>query len=166
MLRRHSRYSLAHKTYFVTSTIVERGNWLVEPELCKRTLEVIEKYRKFYELLFIGYCLMPDHVHFLIHQQREGRDVSDFMERFKSLTARSCVATHYPPEQKFWRRRFDSMSIPGNNALLTKLRYIHYNPVRKGLVDSPEHYVWSSARDWFEAKQVGPVEICFETGIV
>ncbi|MCB1058989.1 MAG: transposase [Calditrichaeota bacterium] len=44
-----------------------------------------------YQLRFLGYCLMPDHVHFLIHQEREVRNISDFMERFKSMSARSCV---------------------------------------------------------------------------
>lgn len=166
MLRRHSRYSTAHSTYFVTTTIVERGNWLVNEDVCMRALDIIEHYRKFYQLQFIGYCLMPDHVHFLIHQEREGRDVSDFMERFKSISARSCVPPHYPPEQKFWRRRFDSMSIPGTRALQTKLRYIHWNPVRKGLVTEPQIYSWSSARDWYNGQQTGPVTICFETGVV
>jgi len=166
VLRRHSRYNVAHTTYFVTTTIVERGSWLVTPEVCIRLSEIIEEYRAYYNLLCIGYCLMPDHIHLILNQRQDGLAVSNFMERVKSQSARYCKPVGYPREQKFWRRRFDCMSLPGTRALQTKLRYVHWNPVRKGLVAEPQFYPWSSARDWHKGEQTGPITTCFETGIV
>jgi hypothetical protein len=38
-----------------------------------------------------------------------------------------------------------------------KLEYIHYNPVKRGFVDLPEHWRWSSARSY--AGEPGVVEV-------
>lgn len=40
-----------------------------------------------------------------------------------------------------------------------KLDYLHYNPVEEGIVQKAEDYLYSSARDYFEGKHVGLLEI-------
>jgi hypothetical protein len=47
--------------------------------------------------------------------------------------------------------------------IIQKLNYIHMNPVAAGIVDEPEHYVFSSARDYM-TKRKGLVEISYING--
>ena len=45
-----------------------------------------------------------------------------------------------------WQKRFYDFNVYNERKRVEKLRYIHRNPVRRGLVDSPEHWAWSSFR--------------------
>ena len=69
------------------------------------------------------------------------------MRRFKRATSQSCRPDLYAADT-LWRRRYDDVSVPGNQAARTKLEYIHNNPVKRGLAETPEAYPWSSARDY------------------
>jgi hypothetical protein len=47
---------------------------------------------------------------------------------------------------KVWKDRYDCVIIKHGKVLLTKMKYIHENPVRKGFVDGEENWLYSSAR--------------------
>lgn len=47
-----------------------------------------------------------------------------------------------------WDHHNNVFSINGEDTFMQKVNYIHQNPVRAGLVESPEDYHWSSARWW------------------
>lgn len=100
----------------------------------------------------IGYVLMPDHLHALLFQPKEGFAVAELMERFKKFTSRKLRPALYNGTS-LWRRRYDDVPVPGANAVKTKINYIHENPVRRDLVDIPEDYPWSSAREYAELEQ-------------
>jgi len=44
--------------------------------------------------------------------------------------------------------RYKAIVIDKDNYLLSLSRYIHLNPVRANIVDSPEQYRWSSYREY------------------
>jgi len=106
----------------------------------------------------LGYVLMPDHLHALLLQQEEGLAVSELMERFKKFTSRKLRPAMYTGVS-LWRRRYDDVPVPGTDAAKTKLIYMHGNPVRRGLVTTPEDYPWSSARE-YAGLEPGIVHIC------
>jgi len=106
----------------------------------------------------LGYVLMPDHLHALLFQQKEGFAVAELMERFKKFTSRKLRPRAYTGVS-LWRRRYDDVPVPGTDAAKTKLVYLHGNPVRRGLVTSPEDYPWSSARE-YAGFEKGIVHIC------
>ena len=57
-----------------------------------------------------------------------------------------------------WQRRFYDYNVRSQHKRVEKLRYIHRNPVRRGLVEKPEHWRWSSFRDYaYDAP--GPVRV-------
>jgi hypothetical protein len=58
----------------------------------------------------------------------------------------------------FWLPRFYDFNVWTEKKRIEKLRYIHRNPVKRGLVQSPEHYRWSSFR-WYSCGEPGPVRI-------
>jgi len=51
-------------------------------------------------------------------------------------------------KRKFWKKRFDDQVIRDQRMFYTKLKYIHNNPVKAGLVTRPEEYRYSSARNY------------------
>jgi hypothetical protein len=58
----------------------------------------------------------------------------------------------------FWLARFYDFNVWTKEKRIEKLRYIHRNPVERGLVNSPELWKWSSFR-WYSSREDGPVEI-------
>jgi putative transposase len=64
-------------------------------------------------------------------------------------------AAHARP---LWHRRYYDFNVFTHNKHVEKLKYMHRNPVRRGLVERPEEWRWSSYRYYFLG-EVGPVEI-------
>src|ERR1700693_2351164 len=59
---------------------------------------------------------------------------------------------------QFWQARFYDFNVWTEKKRIEKLRYIHRNPVARGLVASPEQWQWSSFR-WYFSGEPGPVRI-------
>jgi REP-associated tyrosine transposase len=59
---------------------------------------------------------------------------------------------------RFWQARFYDFNVWTEKKRIEKLRYIHRNPVKRGLVTSPEQWRWSSYR-WYLYREAGPVKI-------
>jgi len=62
---------------------------------------------------------------------------------------------------QFWRQDNQPMEIYSPKFVFQKLSYIHNNPVEAGLVEKPEHYLYSSAKDYFQTKKCGLLDIVF-----
>jgi hypothetical protein len=56
---------------------------------------------------------------------------------------------------RFWQARFYDFNVWTEGKRIEKLRYIHRNPVERGLVSSPEQWRWSSFR-WYLYGEAGP----------
>jgi putative transposase len=60
--------------------------------------------------------------------------------------------------ERFWQARFYDFNVWTERKRIEKLRYIHRNPVERGLVASPEQWRWSGFR-WYLCGERGPVQI-------
>jgi putative transposase len=149
MRKRHTQLAFTGSIHFITTVTGIRGNWFIEPSVCEGLLSIFESYRAKFAIECLGYVLMPDHIHGLLVQKEEGLIIPAFMEGFKSLTARLCRLPNYTAPA-LWRARYDDVPVPGSDAVRIKLEYIHNNPVRRGLVELPECYRWSSAGDYWD----------------
>src|SRR4029077_5706515 len=64
-----------------------------------------------------------------------------------------------PPEPApIWQKRFYDFNVRTEQKQTEKLRYIHRNPVKRGLVDCPEQWEWSSFRSYLFGEP-GPVRV-------
>lgn len=107
-------------------------------------LGILKETLKFYEndnYKLISYCLMSNHVHLLLKTGR--KDPSFFMRRVNSMYARYFNSKYQYIGHLFQGRYFSNL-INNVIELLEFSRYIHLNPVRAKMVDSPEKYMWSS----------------------
>lgn len=83
---------------------------------------------------------MPEHVHLLVSEPERGT-LAAALQMLKQVSARELRAV---PRQAFWLARYYDFNVWSEKKRLEKLKYIHRNPVRRGLVDKPEDWVWSS----------------------
>src|SRR5256884_9060235 len=75
------------------------------------------------------------------------------------LTTPSLLSRGTPVHpDRFWQARFYDFNVWTERKRIEKLRYIHRNPVKRGLVESPEQWAWSSFRHYISGVE-GMVEI-------
>ena len=97
-----------------------------------------------------AYCLMVNHVHLLICELSD--DISRTMKRINSRYV-SWYNTKYDRIGPLFQGRFKSLNVEDDRYLLSVLRYIHLNPVKANLVESPEDFAWSSCRNYYTAAE-------------
>lgn len=141
---------------------VDRRRKLLDPDHPKRILlGVLNGELDQHSAKCVGFVIMPDHVHAIIWFPQLGQ-LSGFMHGWKrksSFHIREWYrreATHYQAisgeTDRFWTPKYHSFEIFERAKLEEKLRYMHENPVRQGLVQCAADWKWSSAR-WYERRQ-------------
>lgn len=168
MGRRWRSLQTEDETFFITTTVVGFANVFVKDTYCDILINNIKHYQRQYSFSIYGYVIMPSHFHWIIRIQYEKGSVSDIMRDIKKYSAWDILnefkrenhfellrlfeksAQPYPDQQrKFWMNRFDSQAIDNPGMMRTKLEYIHNNPVKARLVENPEDYKYSSARNYY-----------------
>ena len=132
-------------------------------------LESLKYCQQHKSLEIYAYVIMSNHIH-LLARSGQGK-LSDTVCEFKSYTARSilsAIATesesrkdwmlnlfefsakqHKRNEQyQIWTHENHAELIYSNKFIDQKTNYIHDNPVRAGIVEKPEDYLYSSARNY------------------
>ena len=107
----------------------------------RRFLDLMAKSIQQRKWLSYAYCLMGNHVHFLIGAP--SFDVSDGMRDVLSTYARRFNARHGRTGHLF-QERHRAVNVTDEGQLLTTFRYIATNPVRAGLAAAPSDWEWSS----------------------
>ena len=113
----------------------------------------LEAMRVQYQFVVAGYVLMPEHVHLLMNEPPSIL-VAQFLKAVKQITSRKLRGQH----EKFWQERYFDRNVHGEAARSEVIRYIHRNPVKRGLVASPSDYPWSSFNHYATGLR-GTVEI-------
>jgi putative transposase len=113
----------------------------------------LKNIRRRYRFVVLGYVVMPEHVHLLVSEpQRE--TLSTVVQALKlgfsrRLTGSSCLLWPGSVSRHIWQARFYDFNVWTEQKRIEKLRYIHRNPVNRGLVASSEQWPWSSFRSYF-----------------
>jgi len=140
--------------------VTQRGNrrmqtFFVEADY-EHYIASMAKWCKQFAVSVWAYCLMPNHVHFvLVPENAAGlhRAVSEAHRRYtRHVNAREGWTGH------LWQGRFASF-VMDEAYLLAAVRYIELNPVRAGLAAWPERYPWSSAEAHMTGRDDGLVHV-------
>jgi putative transposase len=97
---------------------------------------------------------MPEHVHLLLNEPER----NTFAQAIKALKQGVARRLALRAKDSFWQARYYDFNVWSEGKFVEKLRYIHRNPVKRGLVDRPEDWPWSSFRH-YAVGEVGVVEI-------
>ncbi len=169
MRRNLKRFYGSGDLHFITCSCFRRQPFLGTPTRRDLFLTVLEQVRKRYAFVLVGYVVMPEHIHLLISEPQK-KNPSTVMQALKIGFARRVLARkrrkrnpaqgrlfeHAP--QHIWQKRFYDFNIWSEHKRIEKLRYMHRNPVKRGLVESPELWRWSSFRAYF-LTETGPVAV-------
>ena len=141
---------------------------------CLHLCEAISVARQRFYFHVWAYVLMPNHVHLLIYPTLESYDIAEILQNIKQSVSRRAIraarrsgadvlqqffAGSKSRQYRFWQSGggYDR-NIVSKVVLLKTINYIHNNPVRAGLVKSPEEWEWSSFQDWADLG-CGPITI-------
>lgn len=86
---------------------------------------------------------MPENVHLLLCEPEHGK-LSTAFQMLKQITAHQLMS--HAPAGVFWQARYYDFNVWSERKRIEKLRYIHRNPVKRGLCENPEDWEWSSFR--------------------
>jgi len=161
-----SRYRIWEKdqAHFLTCTVV---GWIPVFTRAETMDTVLESWRYLQQqrgFQLFGYVILENHLHLVASSP----DLAQEMKDFKSFTARRIVdlletqnvsvfldqlawrkARHKTESQhQLWQEGSHPQQIQSEEMMLQKLEYIHQNPVKRGFVDEPEHWRYSSARNY------------------
>jgi len=102
--------------------------------------------RERYHFVVIGYVVMPEHVHLLISEPQVGNPSTVVQAIKLGFGRRWSVDTEFSGQ--FWQRRFYDFNLWSQRKQTEKLKYMHRNPVARGLVADPADWPWSSYRSY------------------
>lgn len=133
------------QSHFVTFSCYHRLPKLANPAACQVFLEALELARKRFAIRIYGYVLMPEHVHLLL-SEAESATLASALRSVKIATAKQIRAQSSASGDgdPFWQARYYDRNIRDYREFVVKLRYLHRNPVKRGLCQSPEQWPWSS----------------------
>jgi len=163
-----SRYKIfdgdENHPYFLTATLV---NWLPlfnAPWVVDILLDSLRFLQENGRICLYAFVIMENHLHLIA----SAVDLSKEMGNFKSFTARQIIdryrtqganailqqlAWHKKPyktdrQYQLWQEGSHPQRIQGIKMMQQKVAYIHNNPVKRGWVDDPTHWRYSSARNY------------------
>ena len=172
-----SRYKFIEKEgiYFLTSTIVEWLPVFTEQIYFDIIIDSLKFCQKQKDLSLYAYVILDNHFHLIA----SAPELSATIASLKKFTARQIIDTlkernkvwlltelaFYKKKHKVksqyqvWQEGSHPQLILTEKIFRQKIEYVHNNPVKRGLVDLPEHWRYSSARNYF-LEDHSVIEIC------
>lgn len=169
--------------YFLTFNVVDRLDIFVRPLYKEVITRTLNHFVETQGLIIYAWCLMTSHLHLLI-KPHEGNGPAYFERDFKKYTTPEiikAVEMEMDLRKEWMMQRFEdfskslkkiekfhlwqSCSSPLHidadqpSLLLDKIDHIHENPVRERIVELPENYLFSSARDYAGLKGLVKVQV-------
>ena len=162
--------------YFVTFTIVDWVDIFTRPSYKELIIESLIYCQQSKGLEIYGFCLMTNHLHLLVAANSPAY-LPDIIRDFKKHTNKQIISLVEQENEsrrdwmlyrfqyhakynnriqnyKVWQDGYHGIECDTAKILLQKLDYIHDNPVKAGIVERPEHYLFSSAANYCGEKGV------------
>ena len=147
------RFQAAESLHFITFSCFHRFPLLEAMDAKEAFESLLEQVRARHGARVYAYVLMPEHVHLLVNEPPR-LILAQFLKVVKQITSRKLRGAR----SIFWQERYYDSNVRGEKARSDVARYIHRNPVTRGLVDKPGDWPWSSFRHYADGRK-GTVEI-------
>jgi putative transposase len=145
------RYQRTHDFHFLTFSCHARQPYFANPSSRDLFEQTLEQIRRRYVFFVFGYVVMPQHIHLLVSEPKHGT-LSSALQALKTSVSKQSN------QKPFWLPRYYDFNVHSEDKRVEKLRYMHRNPVVRGLVTSPEDWRWSSFLHYLTGES-GAVEI-------
>jgi putative transposase len=147
------RYQQSKQSHFITFCCYHRRALFLSAEAKAVFEAALERVRRAYRVRVYGYVVMPEHVHLLLSEPEQAT-LADALKSLKQGVARRRIGD----AEHFWQKRYYDHNVRSHEKFVEKLRYMHRNPVKRGLCARPEDWPWSSFRHYATGCE-GRVEI-------
>lgn len=169
--------------YFLTFNVVDRIDVFVRSSYKQIVVNALNHFVDTQGLIIYSWCLMNSHIHLMV-KTREGNGPAYFERDFKKFTTPlllKAIEVEMDPRRHWMMRHFEDFSISLKKIekfnlwqncssplhidcqqprlLADHIGHIHENPVREQIVERPEDYLFSSARDYAGGKGLVKVKI-------
>jgi putative transposase len=148
------RFQQCRQVHFLTFSCYRRRLNFANDVARSIFVSALERVRVQHQLCVYGYVIMPEHVHLLVNEPECGT-LAQALQSLKQGVARRLALR---AKNSFWQARYYDFNVWSEIKFVEKLRYIHCNPVKRGLVARPEEWAWSSFRH-YATGETGVVEI-------
>ncbi len=154
-------------SHFITFSCYRRQQFFNNRHVYDLFPICLERMRKRFQMRVYGYVVMPEHVHILVSEPDKGTlaDAIHFLKLSFSKRLRSQVSAQKKGANlghevlgPFWQKRYYDRNVRDNREFIAALKYIHRNPLKRGLVEKPEDWSWSSYRH-YALGELGTVQI-------
>ncbi|UCD52288.1 MAG: transposase [Phycisphaerales bacterium] len=168
------RWNAPGHAHALTFSCYRQTPLLLEARFCGYLIDAIEAARSRHAFDLWAYVFMPEHVHLVLCPKRDDYSIARILQSIKQPVARKAIALlreHRPHDlellatgqrtrpYQFWQKGggYDR-NLTNVETLIKTVRYIHRNPVRRGLVETAEQWLHSSAAQW-EGIRAGPIVV-------
>jgi len=172
--KRCRRWNSAGHAHALTFSCYQQHRLLLEDRFCRHLVDAIDAARSTHAFDLWAYVFMPEHVHLVLYPTCDDYSIARILQSSKQPVVRKALAflrEHRPAElerlatgqrrqtYQFWQKGggYDR-NITKVEILIETVRYIHSNPVRRGLVQTAEQWRYSSAGVW-DGTWTGPLAI-------
>ena len=147
-------------TYFFTVVTYNRRRFLCQPENVELLRAALREVMRNHPLKIEAFVVLPDHLHCLWTLPEADHDYSTRWRLVKSYFSRESKSKYggkispsrqRKKEQAVWQRRFWEHLIRDELDFNRHVDYIHYNPVKHGLVKAPKDWRYSSFHRYVQA---------------
>jgi putative transposase len=157
----YRRVKLKGATYFFTLVVYQRQHIFSSPKPISLLTESIDRIKTYHPFNIEAYCILPDHIHFIWSLAEDDNNYSMRIAQIKRRFSKQFAEIFDLPkdisesrqkrkELTIWQRRFWEHWIRDENDLNRHIDYIHYNPVKHGLVSSVQDWKYSSFHEFVE----------------
>lgn len=167
-------YQEHDRCYFLTLNVVDWVDVFIRPVYKNVIVDSLNYFTEKKGLVIHAWCLMSNHLHLLAYtkQDYDWPNICRELKRFTTQEVLATLSNEQEPDCRrqwmmerfespvnvtrqlakyhFWQDGFHPELCKLNDpaTVLQKIEYIHQNPVRALIVDKPESYIYSSARDY------------------
>jgi putative transposase len=165
------RFQESGQSHFITFSCYRRQPKFVSPAVYDLFPRCLEDMRRRFDLRIYEYVVMPEHVHLLLSEPEDDTLAAAIhylkLSFAKRLRGRRVGAPGSPScwanlgsqnSTPFWQKRYYDRNVRDAPEFSVKLRYLHRNPVKRGLVKEAGDWKWSSSRH-YAFRENGVVEI-------
>ena len=155
---RSARKKSASGIYHIVLRGINQQQIFEDSEDYNKFLQVLKDSKAISEFKIFAYCLMGNHIHLLIQEQKE--PIEQIMKRIATRFV-YWYNIKYQRVGHLFQDRFKSEPVEDDAYFLTVLRYIHQNPLKAGLCKSINGYEYSSYNAYFEKSDLIDGEFVF-----
>lgn len=147
-MSRLRRYYVPEAIVFITQVVYRRIPVFGQAHFVELLRQNLVETKRHHPFVMLGHCFLPEHFHLML-RPTGASNFSAIMHSLKpnfTKDYKACLGVS--GRMKFWQKGFWDHMIRDEDDFQRHLDYIHYNPVKHGLVQRPEDWPYSSYATW------------------